>query len=411
MDDDIMLLAQAEPEEAPQEPASEAPAEGEVRDSGDEIEQGFGNLLHELYVWEDERGPIHNEFVFDFLLGFLAAALLYTAFRVTKWSTRDRGLTVNLEDGTKQKITGQAIKDLQRIATRDLGLPRSPDLKISQPRKGKPLQVHAKARIYEYQKGPDIKDSLEHSLRREFLVKHNLDISKVTLTVTHVVDANKDGTLDTTAAAENAAMQRADEKGSSGTDKSTPSATPAPVPAAGVGAPGSVTDATSETQEAPPERTVTAEKSHAAQEAPPEAIAQLEEEMRNEGQVVSGHPPPAPGVRERSVVDSEVKDEAAADVPAYTPSDDEGVEHPDRAIATETGVEPKLPKEGSTSIGGPVSDPGAAGSMPAKAPAPAATSETAEEPPEAPDDSDRHLGPERVDDFGDIGLADDQNGR
>ncbi len=174
---------------------------------GDPALDRFGEGLHGLYENYGQRA-VSNEFAFDFFLGFFTAAFLYLCYRVYVILTRKRGLVIKLKDGTKEVIDGRAIVDLQRIATRELGLPKRPNLKVRQ--SGQGITVEARTEIFEYQKGPQIKQELENSLRREFLDKHHLEVKRVFLTVTRVRDANGDGVLDTSAAAENAAVEAAE---------------------------------------------------------------------------------------------------------------------------------------------------------------------------------------------------------
>lgn len=308
----------------------------------------FGDGLHTAYErYGDET--VRNEFVFDFAAGFATAVLCYFAFRGLQTFLKKKGLSVKLADGTRERIDARAINDLQRVATRDLGLPRPPKLKISQDGQG--IRVEARAEIYEFQKGPVIKDQLEVSLRRQFLDKHNLDIKKVHLTVTRVRDHNGDGILDTTPEVENQAITAAETAKSAPAQSTVAMATPAAT---------------------------------RPQEAPAEAVAQMQEELRSESQA-SGTPsvttPPASAA---AVADPEVTDAKIANVPAYTPSDDEGVEHPESAIALEQAHEPPL--EAATA------DPDL--QQPIKKPAP-------------PQNSD--LEPESVDDFGDIGLPEEES--
>lgn len=147
--------------------------------------QDIGDFLNETLYTESLRETIDHPAVFWLLAGWLLGILIWLIIKILGMTVfKKKRLKVKLEDGTCSVLNAGAIKDLQKIASRDLGTPKSPKIKISQTRKG--LVVKAKMQIYENQKGPEMKHKLEASLRREFRDKHGLEILRVDTEFDHV---------------------------------------------------------------------------------------------------------------------------------------------------------------------------------------------------------------------------------
>ncbi len=175
----------------------EAPASGEVTttagspgDGKKEVDKyvtQIGDALDDLHD-KHAKEYIDHPAVFDVLLGMILMVVLYFLYRVG-WRLFagmifKKELRVKMDDGSVTIIKGGAIRDLERIATRDLGTAARPKLDIRQ--KGRNLVVKARMNIFENQKGPEMKQRLEESLRREFQDKHGIEVSKVLVTLDKV---------------------------------------------------------------------------------------------------------------------------------------------------------------------------------------------------------------------------------
>jgi hypothetical protein len=172
------FIAQAAPsaETAAQPEAGQTPASPLTAYTRQPLERLQGSI--------DREGRVDGA-DFAFLAGFLTAILLLLLFKLLRrlFAPKQR-LKVKLEDGSKEVITARAIKDLQRIASRDLGTPKPPKIFVKQKRKA--IAVTARMQLYENQKGPEMKARLEESLRREFQEKHGLDVASVEITIERV---------------------------------------------------------------------------------------------------------------------------------------------------------------------------------------------------------------------------------